>query len=134
VAWPLVPVNTLVTSNIDRGGSLDGLRRGLMVEKVRLCLHADGSDSKHSKQKGRRDWVRVIADGESRKGRAIWSRLEGSGRNHHLLNVKQDGEKSVIVCEDGRPQASVLLLPGNRPEMVGMVTVRALCLPECVAW
>jgi hypothetical protein len=48
-----------------------------MVEKVRLCLHVDGSDSKHSKQNGRRDWVRVIADGESRKGRAIWSRLEG---------------------------------------------------------
>jgi hypothetical protein len=58
----------------------------------------------------------------------------GSGRNHHLLNVEQDGEKSVIVCEDGRPQASVLLSPGNRPEMGGTATVRALHLPECMVW
>jgi hypothetical protein len=42
VASPLVPFNTLVTSIIDRGGSLDGLRRGLMVKKVRLWLHVEG--------------------------------------------------------------------------------------------
>jgi hypothetical protein len=76
VARPLVPFNTLVTSIIDRGRSLDGLRQELMVEKVRLVL-CGGSDRKHSKKNGRRDWVRVIADGESRKGRAIWSLLEG---------------------------------------------------------
>jgi hypothetical protein len=73
---PLVPFNTLVTSIIDRGRSLDDLRRMIIVECVRLVF-CGKSNHKHSKKIGRRDWARVIADGESRKGRAVLSLLEG---------------------------------------------------------
>jgi hypothetical protein len=38
VDWPLVPFKTLGTSNIDRGGSLDDLRRVIIVKTVRsIC-------------------------------------------------------------------------------------------------
>jgi hypothetical protein len=41
----------------------------------------------------------------------------GGGLHHHFLSLKQDREKLVIVCVDGRQQTSVLLSPGFGPKM-----------------
>jgi hypothetical protein len=104
-----------------------------MFEKVRLVSCGE-CDRKHSKKNGGRDWVRVIVDVSPKKeglfGVCCW---RGSGQHHHILSVKQDREKSVIVCVDRRPQTLVLLSPGFWPKMGGTVTVRVLHLPEGTA-
>jgi hypothetical protein len=38
VAWPLMPFNASVTSIIDHGGSLDSLRRDVIVKNIRLVF------------------------------------------------------------------------------------------------
>jgi hypothetical protein len=76
-----------VTSILDRGGSLDDLRREIIVENVRLFSVRKGgtnndvrsvvSNHKHSKSSGGHDWGKVIVDGESQKGGATLCLLEG---------------------------------------------------------
>jgi hypothetical protein len=83
-----VPFNTSVTSIIDRGGSLDGLRRGLMVEKVRLWLHVEGPTASIPKRMAvvtGQESLRMVSPEKEGLFGVGW---RGSGRNHHLLNVK----------------------------------------------